>query len=49
MQGDIGFDPLGLYPSEPEKKLDMKMFELNNGRLAMVGSTALLDPAVESA
>lgn len=32
--GDIGFDPLGLKPTDPESLLAMKNKELQNGRLA---------------
>jgi len=35
--GDIGYDPLGLRPTDPEKLEGMMNRELNNGRLAMVG------------
>lgn len=34
--GDIGFDPLGLYPTAPKAQYDLKTRELNNGRLAMI-------------
>jgi len=40
--GDLDFDPLGIYPDSPEAKLDFKMQELNNGRLAMVGAALMV-------
>merc|ERR1712118_548418 len=36
--GDLGFDPLGLKPSNPEELLIMQNKELNNGRLAMIAA-----------
>jgi len=35
--GDVGFDPLGLKPSDPKAFRDMQTRELQNGRLAMIG------------
>lgn len=35
--GDVGFDPLGLKPTEPKAFADMQTRELQNGRLAMLG------------
>jgi len=35
--GDVGFDPLGLKPSDPKEFADMQTRELQNGRLAMLG------------
>ena len=38
--GDLGWDPLGLYPKDPKAQNDMLAKELRNGRLAMIGITA---------
>merc|ERR1712071_189723 len=35
--GDIGFDPLGLKPTDPSAFKNMQTRELQNGRLAMIG------------
>ena len=34
--GDLGFDPLGIKPTDPKEFKDMQTRELNNGRLAMI-------------
>ena len=38
--GDLGFDPLGLKPQDPEELKVMQTKELNNGRLAMIAIAA---------
>lgn len=40
--GDIGFDPLGLKPSDPEELKIMQTKELQNGRLAMLAAAGFL-------
>jgi hypothetical protein len=36
--GSFAWDPLGLYPSDPEEKVEMKTKELSNARLALIGT-----------
>ena len=40
--GDIGFDPLGLKPTDPEEFRIMQTKELQNGRLAMIAAAGFL-------
>merc|ERR1712224_1190916 len=40
--GDLGFDPLGLKPTDPNKFKDMQSKELNNGRLAMIAAAGMV-------
>lgn len=40
--GDLGFDPLGLKPTDPEEFEIMQTKELQNGRLAMIASSGFL-------
>merc|ERR1719191_2364146 len=40
--GDLGFDPLGLKPKDPEKFKEMQTKELNNGRLAMIAVVGMI-------
>ena len=42
MPGDIGFDPLGLKPSDPTEFFEMQTKELQNGRLAMLAAAGFL-------
>ena len=40
--GDIGFDPLGLKPSDPAEFAVMQTKELQNGRLAMLAAIGMM-------
>lgn len=40
--GDLGFDPLGLKPSDPTELKEMQTKELNNGRLAMIAIAGMV-------
>jgi hypothetical protein len=40
--GDLGFDPLGLKPSDPEEFFIMQTKELQNGRLAMLAAAGFM-------
>jgi len=40
--GDLGFDPLGLKPSDPEEFFNMQTKELQNGRLAMLAAAGFM-------
>jgi light-harvesting complex I chlorophyll a/b binding protein 1 len=40
--GDLGFDPLGLKPDDPEEFAIMQTKELQNGRLAMLGVAGMV-------
>lgn len=40
--GDIGFDPLNLKPTDPEKYTAMANKELQNGRLAMLAAAGFM-------
>merc|ERR1711985_69543 len=40
--GDLGFDPLGLKPTDPKELKAMQAKELNNGRLAMIAAAGMI-------
>merc|ERR1719161_1718126 len=40
--GDLGFDPLGLKPTDPAELKEMQTKELNNGRLAMIAAAGMV-------
>jgi len=40
--GDLGFDPLGLKPSDPAELRKMQEKELSNGRLAMLAAAGFI-------
>jgi len=40
--GDLGFDPLGLKPSDPDAFNEMQNKEINNGRLAMIATAGMI-------
>merc|ERR1719321_87330 len=40
--GDLGFDPLGLKPTDPDALKEMQTKELNNGRLAMIATAGMI-------
>jgi hypothetical protein len=42
VSGDLGFDPLGLKPTDPEEFKTMQTKELNNGRLAMIATAGMI-------
>jgi hypothetical protein len=42
LPGNLGFDPLGLSPSDPTEFFDMQTKELQNGRLAMLAAAGFL-------
>ena len=42
--GEIGFDPLGLLPTDEDAKFEIQTKEINNGRLAMISIGAPLQP-----
>lgn len=42
VNGDLGFDPLGLTPSDPDEFDTLRTKELQNGRLAMLGVAGIV-------
>jgi len=37
--GDLGWDPMGLYPANKKDQMDMQLAEVKHGRLAMIAIT----------
>merc|ERR1719164_177676 len=46
--GDLGFDPLGLKPTDPAELAEMEAKELNNGRLAMIAIVGMVGQELAS-
>merc|ERR1719253_1358880 len=46
--GDLGFDPLGLKPTNAAELAEMQTKELNNGRLAMIGIAGMVGQELAS-
>ena len=42
LPGDLGFDPLGLKPTNDKDLKSIASKELNNGRLAMIGIAGMV-------
>lgn len=42
VNGDLGFDPLNLKPTDSAAFDEMRTKELNNGRLAMIGTAGVI-------
>ena len=42
LNGDLGWDPLGLKPTDPAARKEMETKELNHGRLAMIGIVGMV-------
>jgi light-harvesting complex I chlorophyll a/b binding protein 1 len=40
--GDVGYDPLGIRPENEVELFDLQTKELNNGRLAMIATLAMV-------
>ena len=40
--GDLGFDPMGLKPTDAKEFAEMQTKELNNGRLAMIAIAGMV-------
>merc|ERR1719378_782407 len=48
MPGDLGFDPLGLKPTDALELKEMQTKELNNGRLAMIAIAGMVGQELAS-
>merc|ERR1711866_41719 len=42
LPGDLGFDPLGLKPTDPAALLELQNKEILNGRLAMISTAGMI-------
>jgi len=42
LPGDLGFDPMGLKPTDPAELKEMQTKELNNGRLGMLAAAGMI-------
>jgi len=40
--GDLGYDPLGIKPTDPAEFREMQNKEINNGRLAMIATAGMI-------
>ena len=49
INGDLGFDPLGLTPADQDEFDILRTKELNNGRLAMLGVAGIIAQELVSA
>ena len=40
--GDFGWDPMDMYPTDPQGRVEMQTKELNNGRVAMIAVAGMV-------
>ena len=46
--GDLGFDPLGLKPTDAQELKELQTKEINNGRLAMIAAAGMIGQELAS-